>query len=182
MAGSVPLPQTFSVQYLGCQLTDQLWGVKHTRGPVDTAVAAARATGRLPPLRLMVSAGGISLAGGAGGGAGKTAKTASQAGITPGRFSSDRISYGVQDVVHRNIFAMIVVSDRAACGPFVCHVFACERREEARRLTCALAEAFTAYSARGPGREAARFVVDLRSPEQIEAELRGRRVQMESEA
>ena len=103
-------------------------------------------------------------------------------GVTPGRFPIERISYGVQDVVHRTMFAMIVVSDRAARGPFVCHVFACERREEARRLTCALAAAFSAYSARGPGREAAKFAVDLRPPEQIEAELRGRRVQLESEA
>ncbi|KAF0311806.1 Low density lipoprotein receptor adapter protein 1 [Amphibalanus amphitrite] len=169
---------TFSVQYLGCQLTDHMWGIRHTRGPVDSAVAAARAAGRLPPLRLMVSAGGISLAGDSSGGG----KTATPPASSPGRFPIERISYGVQDMVHRTLFATIVVPERAARGPFVCHVFACQSRDEARRLTCALAAAFAAYSEREPAGKTTRFAVDLRTPEQIEAEMGGRRMELESEA
>ena len=36
------LPQTFLVKYLGKRDARGLWGVKHTRKPVDEMVAAAR--------------------------------------------------------------------------------------------------------------------------------------------
>ena len=36
------LPQTFTVKYLGRQMAGGLWGIKHTRRPVDDMVAAAR--------------------------------------------------------------------------------------------------------------------------------------------
>lgn len=38
----VQLPQTFEVKYLGRREARGLWGIKHTRKPVDEMVAAAR--------------------------------------------------------------------------------------------------------------------------------------------
>lgn len=38
----VSLPQTFAVKYLGTREASGLWGVKHTRKPVDDMVATAR--------------------------------------------------------------------------------------------------------------------------------------------
>lgn len=38
----IKLPQTFQVKYLGKRDARGLWGIKHTRKPVDEMVAAAR--------------------------------------------------------------------------------------------------------------------------------------------
>lgn len=36
------LPQTFNVRYLGFREAKGLWGIKHTRKPVDTMVASVK--------------------------------------------------------------------------------------------------------------------------------------------
>lgn len=50
--GREELPQTFSVKYLGWREARGLWGVKHTRKPVDSMVSAAKTPGSTP-LQLM---------------------------------------------------------------------------------------------------------------------------------
>jgi hypothetical protein len=79
---------------------------------------------------------------------------------------------------------MIVVretSELRGQHPFECHAFVCDSRNHARRLTYALAAAFTEYSRsvrastggslEGVGKKARKFAIDLRTPEQIEKEL-----------
>jgi hypothetical protein len=98
----------------------------------------------------------------------------------------DTISYGVQDLVYTRVFSMIVVKeigDLKGQHPFECHAFVCEGRNSARKLTYALASAFKEYSkivkARTGGENVKdgvatakrKFAIDLRSPEEIAADL-----------
>ena len=121
-----------------------LWGIKHTRKPVDDLVGLARGLGPgapLPFLQLTVSARGVVL-------------SADKANTCPapdtGLYPIDTISYGVQDLVYTRVFAMIVVRDKARDkdkevdpgNPFQCLAFVCDSRQTARRLTFALAAAF----------------------------------------
>ena len=139
------LTQDFSVKYLGMKPARGLWGIKHTRKPVDDLVGLARGLGPgapLPFLQLTVSARGVVL-------------SADKANTCPtpdtGLYPIDTISYGVQDLVYTRVFAMIVVRDKARDkdkeaadpgNPFQCLAFVCDSRQTARRLTFALAAAF----------------------------------------
>lgn len=174
---SAELPQTFQVKYLGSHDARGLWGIKHTRRPVDNMVSAARSLPAgtiLPFIKLVVSKDGVGLL--------PLGKKRHDGGISK-KFSIDTISYGVQDLVYTRVFSMIVVRDvgqNHGISPFECHGFVCESRHHARQLTYALANAFHIYSvnvkAQGKAEETAgivkkRFAIDLRSPEEIEAEL-----------
>jgi hypothetical protein len=113
-----------------------------------------------------------------------------------GRFAIESISYGVQDLVYTRVFAMIVVkaesatvklSDLSKLGetegsnnnsalPFRCHAFVTDTRDTARNLTYALASAFQKFSQKvSAGKiqvpKTKRFAIDLRAPEDIEAEM-----------
>ena len=120
-----------------------LWGIKHTRKPVDDLVGLARGLGPgapLPYLQLSVSHRGVVL-------------TQHQTNTCPtpdtGLYPIDTISYGVQDLVYTRVFAMIIVRERRKDdkdkddqNPFQCLSFVCDSRQTARRLTFALAAAF----------------------------------------
>lgn len=158
------LPQRFQVKYLGCRDASGLWGIKHTRKPVDALVAAAKALKQgtvLPMVNVTVSVDGLTV----------TADKKHDDVIRS--FPVDTISYGVQDLVYTRVFSMIVVrevADTKSQHPFECHAFVCDSRFGARKITYALAAAFQAYShsARGQGKAAQkRFAIDLRVPEQI---------------
>ncbi|XP_020708765.2 uncharacterized protein LOC105687238 [Athalia rosae] len=174
---SSELPQTFQVKYLGSHDARGLWGIKHTRKPVDNMVSAARSLPAgtiLPFVKLVVSKDGVGLL--------PLGLKRHDAGISK-KFSIDTISYGVQDLVYTRVFSMIVVRETGqnqGISPFECHGFVCESRNHARQLTYALANAFQIYSqsvkAQGKAEETAgnikkRFAIDLRTPEEIEAEL-----------
>ncbi|KAH9629170.1 hypothetical protein HF086_006757 [Spodoptera exigua] len=86
-------------------------------------------------------------------------------------FNIESISYGVQDLVYTRVFSMIIVKDTADV-----------KGNAARRLTYALAAAFQDYSRRVKALQASseyeepaptkpRFAIDLRTPEEIEADL-----------
>lgn len=172
------LPQSFKVKYLGHRDAGGLWGIKHTRRPVDDMVNAAKnmkAGTVLPVVNLIVSKQGVSIA--------QAHKKVEQ---ILKFYPIDTISYGVQDVVYTRVFAMIVVRevlDLKGEHPFECNAFVCESRNSAKELTYALASAFNEYSkvvkARSggdDGRDARaivkkRFAIDLRSPEEIAAEM-----------
>lgn len=171
------LPQTFHVKYLGSHDARGLWGIKHTRRPVDNMVSAARSLPAgtiLPLIKLVVSKDGVDLL--------PLGKKRHDVGISK-RFTIDTISYGVQDLVYTRVFSMIVVREGGQTqriSPFECHGFVCESRHHARQLTYALAHAFQIYSinvkAQGKAEETAgnikkRFAIDLRTPEEIEADL-----------
>ena len=118
-----------------------LWGIKHTRKPVDDLVGLARGLGPgapLPYLQLSVSGRGVVL-------------TQHPTNTCPtqdcGLYPIDTISYGVQDLVYTRVFAMIVVKEKRKDekedqNPFQCLAFVCDSRQTARRLTFALAAAF----------------------------------------
>lgn len=172
------LPQSFKVKYLGQHDARGLWGIKHTRRPVDDMVNAAKnlkAGTVLPMINLIVSKQGVSLA--------HVQKKVEQ---ILKFYPIDTISYGVQDVVYTRVFAMIVVrevGDLKGQHPFQCHAFVCESRNSAKKLTYALASAFSEYSklvkARSVGDDGTdalaiakkKFAIDLRSPEEIAAEM-----------
>ncbi|XP_049804768.1 uncharacterized protein LOC126248125 [Schistocerca nitens] len=158
------LPQKFQVKYLGFRDASGLWGIKHTRKPVDALVAAAKSLKQgtvLPIVNVTVSIDGLTI----------TADKKHDDVI--GFFPVDTISYGVQDLVYTRVFSMIVVrdvTDSKSQHPFECHAFVCDSRFGARKITYALAAAFQAYSrsAKGQGKvPQKRFAIDLRVPEQI---------------
>ena len=93
----------FSVKYLGAKPARGLWGIKHTRKPVDDLVGLARGLGPgapLPYLQLSVSQRGVLV-------------SPHPSNTCPtqdcGLYPIDTISYGVQDLVYTRVFAMIVV-------------------------------------------------------------------------
>ncbi|KAJ8707269.1 hypothetical protein PYW08_011403 [Mythimna loreyi] len=176
------LPMTFQVKYLGQSDARGLWGIKHTRKPVDLMVAAAKALppGQiLPIVKLKIALDGVHL---------ETldhgTKGSNEFEHMTVFFNIESISYGVQDLVYTRVFSMIIVKDNAdvkGLNPFECHGFVCESRNAARRLTYSLAAAFQDYSRRVKAMQASaeyeeaptkkRFAIDLRTPEEIEADL-----------
>ncbi|CAH0404340.1 unnamed protein product [Chilo suppressalis] len=177
------LPIAFQVKYLGQSDARGLWGIKHTRKPVDLMVAAAKALppGQiLPIVRLTISVDGVHL---------ETIDQGARLSEFDHMsvfFNIESISYGVQDLVYTRVFSMIIVKDNAdvkGLNPFECHAFVCESRNAARRLTYSLAAAFQDYSRRVKELQASqdpderppilkkRFAIDLRTPEEIEADL-----------
>ncbi|XP_043279747.1 uncharacterized protein [Venturia canescens] len=176
--GSTELPQVFQVKYLGSHDARGLWGIKHTRKPVDNMVASAKSLPPdtiLPLVKLVVSEDGVSLL--------PLGKRKFEAGISK-TYPIESISYGVQDLVYTRVFSMIVVRDNGnfrRVSPFECHAFVCESKHHARQLTYGLAAAFQIYSqsvktmgkANNETNEIVkkRFAIDLRSPEEIETDL-----------
>lgn len=170
---AVTLPQEFVVKYLGRRDAGGLWGIKHTRKPVDEMVAQAKEMKvgeTLPFLKLTVSEKGVNIA--------EMPQNINK-DFEGGFYNIDVISYGVQDLVYTRVFAMIVVKEEAASlkthHPFQCHAFVCDSRHNARKLTFALAQAFQQFSKEVKGKankKPKKFAIDLRSPEEIEVDLK----------
>ncbi|XP_050093595.1 uncharacterized protein LOC126576385 [Anopheles aquasalis] len=173
------LPISFKVKYLGSQPATGLWGIKHTRLPVDHLVSVAK---NLPPNRILpfcnltVSLDGVKIES-------ITSKLSSMS-----NFTIDTISYGVQDLVYTRVFAMIVVKENYNLkekNPFDVHAFVCDSRAMARKLTFALAASFQDYSKRvkeaeeqnggmgGDSQKVTRkkFAIDLRTPEEMQLDI-----------
>uniref|UniRef100_A0A182PHH4 PID domain-containing protein n=1 Tax=Anopheles epiroticus TaxID=199890 RepID=A0A182PHH4_9DIPT len=173
------LPISFKVKYLGSQPATGLWGIKHTRLPVDHLVSVAK---NLPPNRILpfcnltVSLDGVKIES-------ITSKLTSVS-----NFTIDTISYGVQDLVYTRVFAMIVVKENYNLkekNPFDVHAFVCDSRAMARKLTFALAASFQDYSKRvkeaeekngGSGGDPEKslrkkFAIDLRTPEEMQQDI-----------
>ena len=95
--------QDFIVKYLGKKDARGLWGIKHTRKPVDDMVGLARGLGPgapLPYLQLSVSHRGVLVT---------PHKSNTCHTMDCGLYPIDTISYGVQDLVYTRVFAMIIV-------------------------------------------------------------------------
>jgi hypothetical protein len=91
------------VKYLGKENVKGLWGIKHTRKPVDDMVGLARGLGPgapLPYLQLSVSHRGVLVT---------PHKSNTCHTMDCGLYPIDTISYGVQDLVYTRVFAIIVV-------------------------------------------------------------------------
>uniref|UniRef100_A0A2S2P8H3 PID domain-containing protein n=1 Tax=Schizaphis graminum TaxID=13262 RepID=A0A2S2P8H3_SCHGA len=156
------LPQSFSVRELGSSEARGLWGIKHTRKPVDLMVAKAKcsSTPLQPQVELRITEDGCEIIGD------KFRKV----------FPIHTVSYGVQDLVYTRVFCMIVVKEQISTDrkPFDCVAFVCESRQAARNLTYTLATAFQAYSrkVRSTGTSKSRFAIDLRTADELEMDLK----------
>ncbi|XP_017778385.1 PREDICTED: uncharacterized protein LOC108564026 [Nicrophorus vespilloides] len=161
------LPMAFKVKYLGYEPAKGLWGIKHTRAPVNKMVERAKnlpANTILPQVTVKVTLEGLSF---------KT--NVSKECIEETRnFNVDTISYGVQDLVYTRVFCIIVVKegDLNEGLPFVCHAFACESKSQARSLTYSLAAAFQSYGLKVKASNGKliqkKFAIDLRTPQEIQ--------------
>ncbi|KAL5283827.1 hypothetical protein ACFFRR_006235 [Megaselia abdita] len=161
------LPMGFNVKYVGNETSKGLWGIKYIRRPVDKLVGLAKslpADQILPTCNLTVSTGGINI------------EIPDHQNMF---FSTDCISYGVQDLVYTRVFAIIVVKDEST-NPFEVHAFVCDSRQTARKLTFALAAAFQDYSQKlkdkdtsndNISNERKKFAIDLRTPKEQQEEL-----------
>ncbi|CAG9766478.1 unnamed protein product [Ceutorhynchus assimilis] len=157
------LPLTFVVKYLGNFPAKGLWGIKHTRKPVDSLVSQAKNLPHgkiLPIVSVEVSQRGLSFK--------------ELSGKHQQDFTVEVISYGVQDLVYTRVFSMIIVADESlkSATPFICHSFVCDSRDQARRITYALAATFQDYGrkvkqeAKETGKPLKRLAIDLRTPEE----------------
>ncbi|KAJ8942632.1 hypothetical protein NQ318_013345 [Aromia moschata] len=151
-----------------------LWGMKHTRKPVDYLVSQAKhlpASTILPIVKMHITKDGVSY----------VEVTDKKAKREPVSFPVDVISYGVQDLVYTRVFSMIIVAEDSLENgiPFVCHSFVCESRDQARKITYALAAAFQDYGRRvkeenkDSDKPVRRFAIDLRTPEEQAAASEG---------
>ncbi|XP_060535288.1 uncharacterized protein LOC132707439 [Cylas formicarius] len=161
------LPMTFKIKYLGNCPARGLWGIKHTRKPVDHLVSMAknlRPGEILPLVDVVVSQNGFSF----------TQKSNKKSPSETTSFTVDVISYGVQDLVYTRVFSMIIVVDETlkSANPFICHSFVCDSRDQARKITYALAATFQDYGRKvkeasiESGKPMKRLAIDLRTPEE----------------
>ena len=174
--GSSDLPQVFQAKYLGSRDARGLWGIRHTRKPVDDMVEAAKrlsdGTGApLPLVKLVIGEDGV----------GVLPLGSRDEHLMPTRvYPVESVSYGVQDLVYTRVFSMIVVreSEPSRTGsPFECHGFVCESKLHARQMTYALAAAFQIYSQYAKERSAEPeaksahkgFALELTNPCELEA-------------
>jgi len=156
------LPQKFIAKYIGCRSCRGLWGIQHTRDPVDALVDDLRRVERsgddLPLVCLDVSVRGIGVA--------VHPRSRSRRpvhGLLPLEF----ISYAVQDTRYSRVFAFILVrelSSRARATE--CHAYLCDAPLSARKLALSVALAFRLYERSLAGKQF-RFTVDLRSPDEL---------------
>ncbi|XP_011503478.1 PREDICTED: uncharacterized protein LOC105366658 isoform X2 [Ceratosolen solmsi marchali] len=136
------LPQVFQVKYLGSHDARGLWGIKHTRKPVDNMVASAKSLPIgtiLPFVKLIINDDEVGI----------LPLDKYRITIHSRIYPIESISYGVQDIVYTRIFSMIIVretDDFRKMSPFECHSFVCESKHHARQITYALATAFQVYS------------------------------------
>ncbi|GJQ76252.1 hypothetical protein Trydic_g1987 [Trypoxylus dichotomus] len=163
------LPISFDVKYLGNKPAKGLWGIKHTRRPVDNMVNLAKSLPPntiLPVVKITITKDGLSF---------KSKHKSNQP--APQSFSVDVISYGVQDLIYTRVFSMIVVTSNEivdGVAPFVCHAFVCDSKNQARQITYALAAAFQEYGKKikeesngNPALAKKKFAIDLRTPEEL---------------
>jgi len=165
------LPKSFPAKYLGKRDAAGLWGIRYTRKPVDAMVKEARELKpgtTLPYLKLTVSENGVQVSEMIGN---------QNANFQKGIYPIHMISYGVQDLVYTRVFAMITVRETNNVRehhPFTCHAFVCDSTQTARNLTFALASAFKLFSMTVKAQELKnkpkRFAIDLRSPEELQAD------------
>lgn len=160
---------------LGMEPARGLWGIKHTRRPVDTMVQNARALPAgtiLPLVKITVATKGFEIT------YLTTIKEKQESTKKSIFYPIDQISYGVQDMVYTRVFSMIVVKDISIKSevPFECHAFVCDSRNTVRKLTYALAAAFQEYSktVKEEGGDVQKpikkFAIDLRTPEELEGD------------
>uniref|UniRef100_A0A8D8SK71 PID domain-containing protein n=1 Tax=Cacopsylla melanoneura TaxID=428564 RepID=A0A8D8SK71_9HEMI len=149
------LPQSYTVKYLGNDEAHGLWGIKHTRKPVDNLVSRAKKPGTyLPVVNLTVTSEGVRIEAPNQPVSAMKRKNAIKSDKASAWLPIDTISYGVQDLVYTRVFSIIVVQDCTDIKvknnniPFVCYAFVCDSRQIARNLTYTLAHAFQQYSQR----------------------------------
>ncbi|KAI4467653.1 phosphotyrosine interaction domain-containing family member [Holotrichia oblita] len=128
------------LQYERFRPAKGLWGIKHTRRPVDAMVNGAKTLPPntiLPIVRITITKDGLSF---------RSKHKSNEP--PPQSFTVDVISYGVQDLIYTRVFSMIVVTSneiKDGIVPFVCHAFVCDSKNQARQITYALAAAFQEY-------------------------------------
>lgn len=134
------------VKYLGSENATGLWGIKHTRRPVDHLVSAyAKLDSRfiatnifrpniqvsiaktlpsnktLPLCSLTISLDGVNV----------ETTSIPQSDAKRWTYAIDSISYGVQDLVYTRVFSMIIVKENYTIkdeNPFEVHAFVCDSR------------------------------------------------------
>lgn len=162
------LPQKFIAKYIGCKACRGLWGIKHTREPVDSLVEELRQipVGQdLPLVRLEVSLSGVTV----------NVHPRTRARQPPadlGLMPLEFVSYAVQDNRYTRIFAFILVRELSSRARSTeCHAFLSDSTATARKMALSVALAFRAYEQRLQGKPY-KFAVDLRPPAELASDLR----------
>ena len=159
------LPQAFVTKYLGARPCSGLWGITHTRSPVDQmidAVGKMKSHEDLALVQLHVSRRGLYLA---------PHPRNRAADFSPCLVPIEFISYGVQDNVYSRVFAFIVVKEMSSEEKVLeCHAYVCDSAVTSRRLALSLALAFQEFAEKIKGKNY-RFQVDLRNRKQLNDEL-----------
>lgn len=167
------LPQLFVVKYLGKKKCMELMGLDQTRKPVDEmmkALAKKMETSdslELPLLYLIVSTKGLHIR--------EHGMNRIKDVEYPGtNIALEMISYGVQDIKYWRVFTFILVKELSSRAKVAeCHAFLCDSPVSARKLTISLGAAFRLRmrKLRSEGKDKSQFLVELRTPEELESSL-----------
>lgn len=161
------LPQGFVCKYVGSKPCTGLWGVRHTRQPVDQMVTELRKLGEgedLPLVNIKVSTEGLKATLHVHN---KSSRPLSDSGLLPLQF----ISYAVQDPRYTRIFVFILVREMSSRERKTeCHAYLCSTDVFARKMALAMALTFREFGKKLEGKPH-RFQVDLRNTDELETEL-----------
>ena len=163
------LPQVFVVKYLGLRPATGLFGIEHTRQPLDALLDDMEqdAISDLPLTQLHVSIKGIYITEHK---SNTATSPAPELGLTPLEF----ISFGAQDMKHARVFTFILVRELSArTRKLECHAYLCDSSRSCRRLALAVALAFEQYGKKLEGKPH-KFQIQL----QQEAEEKKKKAEM----
>ena len=184
------LPQVFVTKFLGRRVCGGLWGIKHTRAPVDELVRSVQQMPdrELPLVQLHVSQKGIHSTIHS---QNKAKMEEEQEGPLPSDalpgtgFQKDLlpiefVSYAVQDTKFTRVFCLIVVRELSwRQKTLECLAYVLDGSLSARRLALSVALAFKQYAKTLEGKPY-KFQVDLRPPHELEKELDKKDVECEA--
>ncbi len=150
------LPQAFLCKYIGKTRCSGLWGVRHTRQPIETLINTAKrlkSVDEMPTVEALVSEKGIyvvqkntAMAAPNNSNNKKpqqqqqdqqrqtTQTTVAQRTYRSGLIPIGNISYGVQDSKYSKVFSCIVVRERDAKTTCECYAFLNSKVDGARRM------------------------------------------------
>lgn len=162
------LPQRFVCKYAGSKPCTGLWGVRHTRAPVDQLVTELRGLPEgddLPLVNVKISAEGLKATLHVH--SRSSSRRLPDAGLLPLQF----ISYAVQDPRYTRVFVFILVREMSSRERKTeCHAYLCASDVVARQMALSMALAFGEFSKKLDGKPH-RFQVDLRDTAALETEL-----------
>lgn len=160
------LPQGFVARYLGKKPCKGLYGIKHTRKPVDDLIGEVTAkldvVGKveLPLVYLIISLKGLDI---------REHKYNQVQPLVEESFPLEFISFGIQDIKYWRVFTFIVVRELSSRTKLTeCYAYLCDTIVNARKMALSLGAAFRLNTKKlQEDGKPHKFQVDLTPPDEV---------------